>query len=228
MVSLGRIDAAEPTETACELLSRSAESLRRAGVLVAQTLLETDHGPQADRFEGAGFRHVANLLFLSSSRDAFPQTSPGGRLTLVPYAAERHREFAQLVERTYVGSRDCLAMDTVRTVDDVLEGYRAAGNFDPHFWLVAHRAGREVGCLLLRRAETSSKAWEIVYLGIVPEARGHDFGLDLTREAQWMARQAGATRLFLAVDAENAPAISVYAAAGFVTWAERSVFLRVV
>ncbi len=38
--------------------------------------------------------------------------------------------------------------------------------------------------------------WEIVYLGIMPEVRGHGFGLDATRSAQWFARRAASNEWF--------------------------------
>jgi ribosomal protein S18 acetylase RimI-like enzyme len=83
-----------------------------------------------------------------------------------------------------------------------------------------------VGCLLLGE-DAAGAQWELVYMGVVPEARGRGIGLDLTRHAQWVARAAGCARMVLAVDATNAPALAVYAAAGFSSWDHRSVFLRV-
>jgi hypothetical protein len=41
-----------------------------------------------------------------------------------------------------------------------------------------------------------------------------------------MARRGGAERLVLAVDAGNEPALRGYAAAGFVAWDRRGVFLK--
>jgi ribosomal protein S18 acetylase RimI-like enzyme len=63
-------------------------------------------------------------------------------------------------------------------------------------------------------------------MGVVPEARGQGLGISIVRHAQYLARAAGRERLVLAVDAANEPAIAVYAAAGFVCWDRRSVFLR--
>jgi ribosomal protein S18 acetylase RimI-like enzyme len=71
------------------------------------------------------------------------------------------------------------------------------------------------------------EAWELTYLGVVPEARRRGFGISMTRHAQWLARVAGARRMTLAVDAANEPAIAVYSAAGFAAWDRRCVFLRV-
>ena len=56
-------------------------------------------------------------------------------------------------------------------------------------------------------------------MGLVPGGRGQGWGTDLARYVQWLAREAGAARLVLAVDVRNDAALEVYAAAGFVTLA---------
>ena len=67
---------------------------------------------------------------------------------------------------------------------------------------------------------------ELVYMGLVPEVRGHGWGLELVRRAQGIAGRCGRERLVLAVDAQNAPAVALYEAAGFVRWDERRAFMR--
>jgi ribosomal protein S18 acetylase RimI-like enzyme len=225
LVTLGDMAPHEPPESAEALLSRAVEGLRSQGVQVVQAVLETE-GAAAQRLLGGGFRHVTNVLYLVSLRTAFPESPPAEHLEFVPYATQEHRRFADLVERTYLGTLDCVAMDAVRSVDDVLEGYRRAGTFDPARWLVAHSAGRDVGCLILGE-DLGMDGWELVYLGVVPEARRRGHALAMTRHAQWLARGAGRSRMVLAVDAANRPAIAVYAAAGFAAWDQRILYLRV-
>jgi GNAT superfamily N-acetyltransferase len=165
------------------------------------------------------------LLYLASQREAFPESPPSESLRYVAYSPDVHQRLARTIERTYVDSLDCLAIDRVRTIDDVLEGYRAGGRFDPARWLLVRSADADLGCVLLAD-DAANNSWELTYLGVVPEARGKGFGLAITRHAQWLARLAGCKRMVVAVDAENSPAIRVYAAAGFVAWDHRSVFLR--
>ena len=97
------------------------------------------------------------------------------------------------------------------------------------FWFVRSiripPAGAILGCLLLTE-HPAEKNWELIYFGVVPEARGSGQGLEIVRQAQWLTGQSSAERLVLAVDAANSPAIAVYAAAGFEAWDRRSVFLR--
>jgi ribosomal protein S18 acetylase RimI-like enzyme len=63
-------------------------------------------------------------------------------------------------------------------------------------------------------------------MGLTPAARGRGWGHELTRHAFSLAQAAGRRQLVLAVDANNAPALKTYAAAGFAAWDRRSVFLR--
>jgi ribosomal protein S18 acetylase RimI-like enzyme len=79
---------------------------------------------------------------------------------------------------------------------------------------------------LLLAEHPGGTQWEVTYLGVVPEARGHGLGLAIVRYAQRVATAAGCERLVLAVDANNRPALDVYAAAGMVAWRRRRIFLR--
>jgi RimJ/RimL family protein N-acetyltransferase len=108
----------------------------------------------------------------------------------------------------------------------VLTGYQATGRFDPGHWRIVRSDGRDVGCLLLADHPAADQ-WELVYMGLVPAARGHGLGAEMIRFSQYLTGQAGRGRLVLAVDADNAPALALYASAGFLRWDRRSAFLRI-
>lgn len=207
------------------LLSAGLELAHRAGSRIVQALLPTDAGIEAERLQAGGLEHIADLLYLVSPASSFPANSPTDELDFAAFSSTIADSFAQLVQRTYEGTCDCPRLNGVRPIDEVLEGYRAVGRWTPSHWLVARSEGREVGCLLLA-AHDEHKLWELVYMGVVPEARGRGLGLAMTRHGQWLAGRAGAERLVLAVDAANEPAIRGYAAAGFVGWDRRSVFFK--
>ncbi len=207
------------------LIDAATETAASGGARLAQALLETDTGNLADAFRESGFQHLSDLLYLVSPSQAFPTAEPAANLEFEPYSAADHDRLARIVEQTYFATRDCPQLNGVRPIGEVLASYRAMGRFDPARWMFVRHASRDVGCLLL--TEHPEKVWELVYMGIVPGERGHGWGLEITRHGQWLARQAGAARLVLAVDAANAPAIRLYAAAGLAAWDRRSVWMRV-
>jgi ribosomal protein S18 acetylase RimI-like enzyme len=226
LVSPPQVARGQPRETADHLLAAMMDHLAGAGVKLARALLVTDHGPDAEVLIASGFRHIAELLYLVSVSGAFPTERPHDPLDFVSYSDAEHKRLADIVARTYEGSLDCPTVEDTRGIDDVLAGYRGAGPFDPVRWFIVRSDGADVGCLLLGQVEEDQQ-WELVYMGVAPEARGRDFGVAIARYAQWRTAQAGRARLVLGVDAGNAPAIAAYAAAGFVSWDHRSVFLRV-
>ena len=212
--------------TAIETLMRAVDSyLAATDVQILQCLTVTDAGKEAENLLASGFCRVAELVYMVSTIDQFSAVSTDGSLSYQTYSPSQCRRMAKIVQKTYRESLDCPAMDGVRSVADVLDGYRATGEFDPRRWLFLRYQSRDVGCMLLADHPQNDQ-WELVYLGLLPEARGKGWGLEATRHAQWLVHQAGRARLVLAVDAANHPAINVYAAAGFAAWDCRSVFIK--
>ncbi|MGD0899924.1 MAG: GNAT family N-acetyltransferase [Thermoguttaceae bacterium] len=148
---------------------------------------------------------------------------PTTNLEFEPWSAAEHGRLSSIVEATYAETLDCPALDGIRNVEDVLAGYRLTGVFDPRRWLIVRRKGMDVGCLILADFPVQD-TWELVYMGVVREARGRGWGRQIARRAQWMAGLSGRLRLVLAVDARNTPALKMYAAAGFQEWDQRSVY----
>lgn len=254
-VQPGRTASFEPAQVAAEefgvleaadrivrALTDAASSFAVAGgARLMQTLLETDVGADARRLQDAGFQNVAELLYLVSQAAAFPTAAPAeslefealgaamrksaaGELADIPNR-DRMNRLAEMVQRTYADTLDCPELDRVRPMDEILAGYLAVGQFNPANWLLVRHGGRDVGCLLL--AEHPQGIWELIYMGLAPEARGHGWGLEITRYAQWLAGRSGAQRLVLAVDAKNEPALKMYAAAGLQSWDRRSAWLKI-
>lgn len=214
-------------ESLCgRLLKAACDDLANTGVRIVQSLQTVDHGVEVRALTEAGFRHVNDLLYLVSLRGQFPTGVVAGLPELVPFSDAEHERLADIVVRTYAGSLDCPDLGNVRPIGEVLAGYRAVGKFDPARWLIAREQDRDVGCLLLGRHDGESQM-ELIYLGVVAEARGRGLGIQLVRAAQRLAGADGCERLVTAVDAANRPAIAAYAAAGFIAWDRRSVYLRV-
>jgi len=217
--------ANEPASTGEAMLAAAMEFVSTQHVALVQALLESDTSPEADRLRGAGFRHLARMLYLVSTQDRFPAEAPTSALSFEPFEEQHRDRLADVIRRTYTETRDCPALDGLRSIGDVIEGYQATGSFDPQRWLFAVYERRDIGCLLLTD-HPGAGHWELIYMGLAPEARGRGFGMQIVRQAQWMTRQAGRPRLVLAVDAANRPAIRMYRSAGFTLWQQRDAFVR--
>lgn len=221
-----RLIAGEAESTAAALLDAGLTPLRERGVKLVQALLESDHGQDADRLTTAGVKHAADLLYLVSVAGSFPDDAPQPALEFQAYRHEDRSRLESIVEATYLGTCDCPQLNGIRDTSDVLAGYLAVGSSGGDHWYLVQHQGTAIGCLLLADHPVSEQM-ELVYMGVTLEGRGRGWGIEIVRQAQWLARRAGRARLVLAVDADNAPAIAVYAAAGFVEWDRRSVFLKV-
>jgi ribosomal protein S18 acetylase RimI-like enzyme len=225
IIWLPRLIVGEPQSTAAALLAATWEFLARHPVVLAQVLLPTVDKNERTILRAGGLRHLTNLLYLVSLEGSFPTAMPTTLLDFESYGeANRHR-WLQVLTATYEGTLDCAGLGIVRDPEDILAGYRAAGAFDPRHWLLVRSEDRDVGCLLLAD-HPRHDSMEVLYLGLIPAARGHGWGKQLARRGQWLARLAGRRRLLLAVDAANRPATETYTAVGFQTWQRRQLYVK--
>jgi ribosomal-protein-alanine N-acetyltransferase len=88
---------------------------------------------------------------------------------------------------------------------------------------VAQLDGRIAGFILFR---TASDEAEILTIAVAPGVRRNGIGRALVTEAASVAAQAGATRLFLEVGANNAAGGALYAGLGFVPAGHRKGYYR--
>jgi mycothiol synthase len=231
-----RLAPGEPGQTADRLLEAALTHLQAKGIQTAQTLLLAERVPDVEhaavaspdvvRFVAAGFHHLADLVYLVSFTSDFPTNPPESALVFEPYTESNARRLAAVVEQTYDQTKDCPQLNGLRRIDDVLAEYRSTGVFDPSRWLIVCHENADVGCLLLAD-HPEVPQWELVYMGLIPSARGRGWGGGVIRHAQWLARQAGRGRLVLAVDSANQPAIDMYAHAGFTAWDRRSAYFKI-
>ncbi len=224
-VWLPRLAPGAPTEWAHALMAAACRFIQGQGIVVAQTLLAAV--PEADRqvLKAAHFAHLAELLYLAVTSDQFPECQPAGMLRFVSAKAAGEAHLAAVVEATYEATRDCAALDGVRQIGDVLDGYRAVGHSGTEEWFLIQHGSKDVGCLILADHPRQGNL-ELVYMGILPAWRGRGWGIEVTQWAEWRARLRGRERLVLAVDAENGPALAAYVAAGFDAWDQQSVYIR--
>lgn len=132
--------------------------------------------------------------------------------------------FQQTLLRTYQQSLDCPELNDTRTVEEILAGHRAQGILRPDHWQLALVQEVPVGLILLCGLK-DEPAWDLSYVGVVPERRGQGWGRALVSWGLQAAKEAGVPGLHLAVDERNEPALGLYRSLGFVEVARRVVLL---
>lgn len=146
-------------------------------------------------------------------------------LQFLPYRACDGERLKAVLVRTSQDSLDCPGLRGSRHVDDILHGHLHRDQLVPSHWRIVHCHGRDVGCVLVSRHQVRQDC-EVVYLGLVPEARGQGWGRLVIRQAQRLARSAGAKRLLLGCDVNNPPALRTYLRAGFREFDRWSLFAK--
>ena len=202
-----RPTALEPT-AAC--LRAAVADARAAGAAVVQAVVPADDRLSIGACEKAGMIGLATLYYMRRRRPIFPPASrwPPG-VTLTHYSPAAHPWFVETIAATYEQTLDCPALIGRRTMEEVIAGHKATGQFDPALWCLAWQGSRPVGVLLLTR-HPGRDVLELAYLGLIVAARGHGLGAALLREALriLIAERIGA--LILAVDQANQPALRLY------------------
>lgn len=216
---------AERTEIEDQLIQVVSAWLRQRGTKLAQALLVADDVHLGAPLLRNGFAHITRLWYLRHNLELIAQVLPGERLSYLPYLADTGR-FHETLLRSYADSQDCPEVTGVRTIDEIMDGHRSQGNYDPERWWLALAEDVPVGVLLLTETPELGN-WDISYVGVVPEARGRGIGAELIRKALVEARVGAATQLTLSVDARNRPACRLYHRLGFERFDEREVFLAI-
>jgi ribosomal protein S18 acetylase RimI-like enzyme len=180
------------------------------GVHLSQILIDPRERPTIDAFLFAGYSVLAELVYLQTkieNCEQLPALPPGWSIVL--YSSENHAIFAQTIAQSYQGSLDCPELNGMRSVEDVIAGHKAAGDFDPRLWFSVVENGQPLGVLLLNRS-AGNPSVELVYIGTIPAARGRGVGDFLLRYARAVASLENRQYLSLAVDLRNTPALRLY------------------
>lgn len=208
-----------------QLVTRGCDWLRGRDARLAQALLTERELPLAGPLERNGFTKITQLVYLQHSLEEMTPIAERG-LRCLPYHRVEPRLFHETLLRTYEGSLDCPEVNGLRTIEEIIVGHQGQGKFDPMRWWVVLVDESPVGVVLLTDVP-ELEAWDLSYLGIVPEARGQGWGRLLTQLALRAAQAAEVQRLIVAVDKRNTPALNLYQRLGFQAYEERTVYLAI-
>ncbi len=214
-------------EGLAELLALAGRAARDRGRRFAQIMSEPDMADQLrPALLVAGFSHLALLQYMQRSAYDPVAIQPVEGITWLTLADAGEDSFAETISRTYIESRDCPDLTGIRTMQDVTDSHRGGGEFDPHGWYLLQQHGEPAGVLITARTPFRANL-EVVYVGLVPTARGKGLGRVCMHRAIQRARDLALAGVTLAVDAANPPACRLYTGMGFSVYAMKDVWIQV-
>jgi ribosomal protein S18 acetylase RimI-like enzyme len=214
------------TDAVDMLLDAATKHLDQHAVKLTQALASNRSDRVIALLTNHGFFVLADLAYLSWERqDVPPADDESVGVEFEPFDTTKRDRLCKIVEQTYEATLDCPRLNHLRSMDEVLDGYQATGEFDPANWFIVRQKKTDVGALLLN-SHSAIGHCELVYMGMVPTARGRGLGRRIVRHAQRVLAQRNLQRLVLAVDTSNRPAATIYRRAGFQPWDQRTVLVR--
>ena len=221
-----RLTVTAPPDVAGALLDAAARFAAAAGCRTAQAFADPVRADDAAALSAAGFDRTCELHTLRRDctrpiRESVEDFAPNLSLT-----RETRPRFLAAQRASYGDSRD--APDVRGTDPDAdFAAHERSDGFRPDLCRLATAGGRDTGLILVAvREEGGGAVWDVCYLGVDPACRGRGVGSGLLRGVLVAARDAGAAAVTCAVDAANAPARRLYAAAGFTETGRRVLFVR--
>lgn len=217
MVFTTRIHRNEEIAEAGLLVRQAMDELQGSEIHLAQVLLDPRDDKERQTYILGGFTELAKLSYLErpapSPRDVKPIDWPDG-VSIEACRDPHDPEWAEVLDRTYEHTLDCPGLLGLRQTPDILEGHRSIGVFEPGLWTMVRVNGKGAGVLLLNPVP-ASRSVELVYLGMVPEARGAGLASRLLRYGLGLLAGRPERSVTLAVDDQNTPAMKLYHAHGF-------------
>ena len=208
---------------ACALLNQQITAIERACQPQIQAIVAEHDLATPALLQQVGFERLTCVQheWLEIDR-ATPFSTAESRATIQPRRVEWRTanclaqvRVARLIENTFEGTLDCPAINGRRDSSQVLGGFLDGQRLrqTQSLWQVLLLEGAVVGCLLLQAHHES--LMELVYMGLIPAARGQGLGRTLVERAIHLTRQQGSQALAVAVDEQNWPARNVYRDYGF-------------
>jgi ribosomal protein S18 acetylase RimI-like enzyme len=222
MLFVGQATGWTDTSVVVGLIRAVCDGPGREGPSVIQSLIDPGQVIEGEVLGRAGLTKLAKLIYMQRIVEPGEHRVPrpvrlGGceRPTILTYSEDTHDDFARAIEASYVDTLDCPGLVGMRETNQIIAGHKGTGVFSPRHWLAYFdEAGEPIAVLLLARVAQGNGA-ELVYLGVTKPYRGMGIGNALMQYAVAETARLGGTRLYLAVDDRNDPAVRLYTGMGF-------------
>lgn len=209
------------------LIDHVAGRMDPEDIHLAQALVDPGDTSLSAAFLGGGFTRLADLGYLERPipTRALPVTPWPDGVRTTPWDDSRRSEVIDVLLASYEDTMDCPGLRGLRDPEDVFEGHRLAGAFEPSLWRILECDGRAAGVIMVNPSPGSGTV-ELIYLGLAAEARGRGLGRRLLIDALNALRGRSEPTISLAVDLANTPALGLYRSLGFRSRCRRVAFIR--
>jgi GNAT superfamily N-acetyltransferase len=208
-----------------ELVLTGLEEVRGRGSKLAQAIMGVNDSLLASACEYAGFDKLAILTYMERATSTTSPQFSIADVSMLSSLDSTEEEIRNVLQETYIGSLDCPKIHGLRTIEDIIRGHRGQGVVDSQLWTIASLNNIPAGILILNPVQEAA-CMELIYLGCTPQSRGQGVGNALMQLAIQQTQAVGISRITLAVDSENSPAISLYARWNFKPTYNRITFIK--
>ncbi len=220
------LDIDHPAPIQDALMTASLAYLHGLDLVWAQAILMPEEENAARVLLRHDFHFLTTLTYLLHPLTDLPSSAARG-VALAPYHPDEHSVFTQTLMASYEETLDCPELNGLRDVDQILEGYREIDGWQPSWWRLIHVQGQPIGVLLHAvNRDLPRPVWELLYFGLIPEARSQGWGQAALCQLLNEASRQGAAHLLLGVDDRNLPALQLYGRMGFEPWEQRAIYLK--
>ena len=217
--------ADEPGSTKRELVAALDASLARDETVQLASASLGCGSYDAPAMLANGFNYVTDIARLACVVGDAKVVGGESSLEFEPFQQSDIERLKSILLRASADSLDCPRLRGLRSIDDIYLAHVNRNGLVPSHWHIVRHDQQDVGCLLVSCHKNKTDC-DVVYLGLVADARGKGWGHTLIHRAIHIAQSTGATRLFLDCDVHNPPAVKTYLAAGFREVERRSIFVK--
>lgn len=219
-------DEADRNAVCDAILTECCRRIDQDGATHGQFLLPLDDRFDRELVTRHGFDQLTDILFLQLSlAESLPQKTAVD-LSLIKYdRTQNHDRVRNVVEQTYESSLDCPELHSPQAAEAALVNHRAMNSDDMLGWSLIEHDGCDAAVMLLVD-HCDLHAWEIAYVGVIPDMRRRGIGREIVARAIRAARCAARELIFVAVDSRNRYALTTYRNLGFIEAGRRALHVR--
>jgi N-acetylglutamate synthase-like GNAT family acetyltransferase len=212
-------------EQMSDLILDGVQTLREGSTRLTQTVMAVDDRLLAQAYEAAGFTELAILSYMERMTNDTVHVPAKANVTFNSMVMATEEQIQHILLETYVDSLDCPGIHGLRLIQDIVDGHKSQGEYDPQLWTIAELEGVPVGVLLLNPI-SETESMELTYLGCTPNVRGRGVGDALVHLAIEQTATYGLPKIILAVDSDNTPALGLYSRWNFHTTHQRRTMIQ--